>query len=66
MHHFQQNRTAQWKAVKEEVLSLHLRQLLILISRQRQGGHKTADYVQNEMEAAIRRFYKDLESRREH
>jgi len=35
---------------------LHLRQLLILISRQLQGGHKTADYVQNEMEAAIRHF----------
>jgi hypothetical protein len=24
VHHFQQNRTAQWKAVKEEVLSLHI------------------------------------------
>ncbi len=40
----------------EELLSLHLRQLFILISRQLCGGRKVSDYVQNEMEAAIRHF----------
>ena len=40
----------------EELLSLHLRHLFILISRQMSSGHKTPDYVQNEMEAAIRHF----------
>ena len=40
----------------EELLSLHLRHLFILISRQLTGGHKAPEYVQNEMEAAIRHF----------
>lgn len=40
----------------EELLAMLLRQLFILISRQFKGGFKLADYVQDEMEAAIRYF----------
>lgn len=40
----------------EELLALHLRHLLILISRHLSSGHKLADYVQSEIEAAIRYF----------
>ena len=40
----------------EELLSMMLRQLFILISRHLEQGPRLADYVQNEMEAAIRHF----------
>ncbi|MDE7313521.1 MAG: AraC family transcriptional regulator [Eubacterium sp.] len=40
----------------EELLTLHLRNLFILISRQLSGGRKPADYVQSEIDAAIRYF----------
>lgn len=40
----------------EELLSILLRQLFILISRQLTGGPKLASHVQNEMEAAVRYF----------
>lgn len=40
----------------EELLSALLGQLFILISRQLNGTHKLADYIQTEMESAIRYF----------
>ncbi|MCI8517012.1 MAG: AraC family transcriptional regulator [Hungatella sp.] len=40
----------------EDLLSMLLRQLFILISRQLACGPKLAGYVQNEMEAAVRHF----------
>lgn len=40
----------------EELLSLLLRQLFILLSRQLQDGHKAADHIQSEIESAIRYF----------
>lgn len=40
----------------EELLTFYLHQLLILISRQLNAEHKTADHIQNEMETAIRYF----------
>lgn len=40
----------------EELLAMQLRQLFILINRQFKGGYKLAEYVQNEMEAAIHYF----------